>query len=372
MVIWFLVIGVALAGCIGGEDDLEGEDEPEIEYRQPLYSWVTLDGDGWFEPGDTLGVSVQEPENAVGNVTYNWYIKEDPFVAWTPGQQAIDTGELLPGESGDLTFTEPAFYEFGHCDPHPWMKHSVAVVEEYDGPDHVTVHILEGDIADQNTWVFEPEHITIGVGTTVTYVNTGDVMHTATVAHDGEHVPVPRSLGLNEQSGTVTLEGSDWMNVLVLIEDEAGNSGWAKDRVYVREKFADYEETSEGSFLTALEDLEDDEVHKHTFEWSGTVSLNITLPNDPTEMLQQIDVELYPLDLDGDRMDPIIAENATGPDVLEASFETAIERDFELVVRPAQGLLIDYEIEVRVVYDDTPPELVMLPCPEPHYSMGHC
>lgn len=373
--IFFLIASTLLAGCLGGDEEVDPT--ANVEAVEPLQTQIRLpddDEDAWFAPGESVAVEAVEPENAEGNVTYTWAIQEDPFTIFT-SSDAIDTGELLPGESGDLTFDEPGFYEFGHCDPHPWMSHTVAVLEDYDGPDHLTIYILEDDLQDQDSYVFSQQHITIGVGTTVTYENIGDVMHTASVAHEGEAVPVPRELGLTEAQGEVTLEGDGWMNLLVFAEDDAGNGGWAKEQIYVRERFEDYSETNTGSFDAAHEQVADEDSFDHTFEWSGTVTLNVTLTNEPFNAVQQIDVNLYELDSAGERNATIISENATASDSFSADFDAStppIPRDYELVVAAAQGALIDYEVDVHVAYDHTPPVLTQLPCPEPHYSLGHC
>lgn len=361
-----LTLGLILSGCLGGDDD-EGPVEPTLtEFLD-----ITVEADQatsgvWFEPGTDLNVQAVAPTNAVGNVTYTWAYQPDPFSDFFPSD-TIDTGNLDPGASGNITFSEPGFYEFGHCDPHPWMKHSVAVLEDYDGPESLTVYILEGDVADADTYRFSQEHITIGVGTTVTYVNLGEVMHTASIAHEGEAIPTPETLPIDGSAGTVTLEGSSWMNILVFAEDEAGNTGWGRLNVYVRDKFVDYNETSSGEFNTP----EDAAVtFTHTFEWTGNVTLDVSV-DDASGSVQRIDVRLAQEDSDGE---PLIDEEDVGPEgTFTTNITTVIPRDYELTVTPRQGVLTSYTIDVTVEYDHTPPPRGDdLPCPEPHYSLGHC
>lgn len=365
-----LILSSVLAGCIGGDDDME-EDPAEFEPVPALESQISMDAspDTWFEPGTQIDVEALAPEDAVGGVNYTWAIQPDPFVV-SGNSDAIDTGVLASGESGDLTFDEPGFYEFGHCDPHPWMSHTVAVLNGYDGPDELTVYLYESELEDQDSWGFSPEHITIGTGTTVTYENVGAVEHTASIAHEGEAVPKPIPLGLEEASGTVTLEGFGWMNILVFYEDEAGNGGFAKQQIYVREKFEDYEDTVSDEFMVAHPELEDNQTTEHTFEWSGTATLNVTV-EDPTEMLNEIDVTLYEENDTGAR-EVLIETAATGTAEFTEDFSAEFPRKFVLEVAPVQGLNVAYTIDVLVAYDHTPPELKQLPCPEPHYSLGHC
>lgn len=361
-----LTVGLGVSGCLGGGG---GEDDA-FQPKLTEFLNITIEADQatdgvWFEPGTALGVEAIVSPNAVGNVTYTWAYQPDPFSDFFESD-AIDTGTLEPGESGNLTFTEPGFYEFGHCDPHPWMKHTVAVLEGYDGPDEMTVYILEGDVADSDTYRFSQEHITVGVGTKVTYVNIGEVPHTASIAHEGEAIPTPETLSLDGASGTVTLEGSSWMNLLVFAEDEEGNAGWGKLNVYVREKFADYNQTSTGEF-TSTEDPDD--THEHKFEWSGNVTVSVSV-EDASASVQRIDVRLAEKDSEAPAL---VDEENVGTDTFTATVKTVIPRDYVLTVSPRQGVLTAYEITVTVEYDHTPPPRGDdLPCPEPHYSLGHC
>lgn len=365
-----LVVSFALAGCIGGDDDVDSG-SPDIDPVSALQSSISMDAaaDTWFEPGSQIGVEASAPEGAVGGVNYTWAIQSDPFAVSATSDQ-IDTGNLSGGESGDITFDEPGLYEFGHCDPHPGMKHTVAVLDDYDGPDELTVYIYEEDLDDEDTWGFSPEHITVGTGTTVTYENTGDLVHTASIAHEGEAVPKPTSLGLEEASGTVTLDGFGWMNILVFFEDEAGNGGFAKQQVYVREKFDDYQDTVSDDFLVAHPLLEENGTSEHKFEWSGAVTLNVSV-EDPTGALNEINATLYRENETGER-EVLIETGPTGTDVFTGSISTELPLTYVLEVAPVLGLNVTYEIDVLVAYDHTPPELKQLPCAEPHYSLGHC
>lgn len=364
-----LTLGFTLSGCLGGGSSDEGPVQPTVTEFLDISVGASQATEGvWFEPGDQIDVEAVAPENAVGNVTYTWAYQPDPFSDFFPAD-AIDTGEIAPGASANLTFSEPGFYEFGHCDPHPWMKHTVAVLDGHEGPESLIVYLIEGDVADSDTWRFSHEHITVGTGTTVTYVNAGQVPHTASVAHDGEAIPTPETLDIDGSSGTVTLDGSSWMNVLVFGEDEAGNTGWGRLNVYVRDKFVDYNETSEGTINTPEDPPA---TFTHTFEWSGNVTLDVSV-EDPTATVQRFDIQLIEKNPAGGNATALIDEQDVGAGTLTASVTTVIPRDYELTVTLRQGAVASFSIDVTVEYDHTPPSRGDdLPCPEPHYSLGHC
>jgi plastocyanin len=362
-----LMTSVALAGCLGGDKDLDADSPIEVEAVAGLSTSIETAALGsWLAPGETIQVSAAAPANAVGNVTYTWAIQPDPFTIFSESP-TIDTGNISAGGSAALTFDAPGFYEYGHCDPHPWMKHTVAVLDDHTGPDALDVYIVEGDIADKDSWAFVPEHITVKTGATVTYHNLGLIEHTASIAHKGEAVPVPKVLALDAASGTVAVE--------------AGNGGYAKVSLFVSPKFADYMAEETGSFLFAApagEDpsgLNEEQVFPHKLDWKGTLTVDVTL-DDPTESVNQVIVEVREVESDAVK-DPetLHTTDAMG----SGSFDVTVPRgvrglplEYEIVVRPARGAGIGYTLGLTMVYDHTPPELVKLPCPEPHYSMGHC
>jgi plastocyanin len=94
------------------------------------------------------------------------------------GHDHLDTGTIAPGEQKALTFAEAGVYEL-HCHPHPFMLHTVTVVD--GGPAEVLVKIHDGATVEE--YRYEPRNVTVGVGGRVVYLNAGREPHTAT--YDG-------------------------------------------------------------------------------------------------------------------------------------------------------------------------------------------
>jgi plastocyanin len=382
-----LFVGLTLAGCIGGEDNLENEDPfAGIEDAPGLQTQIRIDqpSDSWFEPGTVLNVEAVEPSDAVGNVTYTWAMQPNRWTDFFPSPY-YNTSTLYPGESVEITYNEPAFHDAGHCHYHPTQMHTVAVLEGADPPEEpLVVYALEGVLGDESTYTFFPPHITIPPGTTVTYVNAGQIQHTLSI-HDWP-TPEPVMLDINGRTGQVTLDRfvGDTVDILVFVEDEAGNGGYAQLPVYVRDRLAPTEYSFDGTFELSHDlinaDLNDTGVvepftsERFTFVWSGTVGLNVTLGPTGLGSLSSIDVELQEVTFEGDLIRSAIQETGAGDgDTFSTTLEMAAERHYKLIVRPAQGLLVDWEVDVLMEYDHTPPEVeVGTACPEPHRSQGHC
>lgn len=89
-----------------------------------------------------------------------------------------DSGDIAPGETYSHTFTE--VYVNGHhyhCHPHPWMWAMVHVNADTDGETTTRhVDIVEGNNSDD--WGYSEQHLSIEVGDTVVWTNTGDLVHT--------------------------------------------------------------------------------------------------------------------------------------------------------------------------------------------------
>lgn len=114
---------------------------------------------------------------------------------------------LANGDTFEFTFDEGAGTFGYHCHPHPDMVGSITVEghEHGDGMDHDdsmeqgTVH--EVAIVDNaqglafEDWGFEPAELTIQMGDTVRWTNTGNVPHTVTATdpapHGHEHNDAP-------------------------------------------------------------------------------------------------------------------------------------------------------------------------------------
>lgn len=88
------------------------------------------------------------------------------------GNTAInfDSGTIAPGDSYSYTFDNTGSVNY-ICTIHPQMTGSVTIEDDASTED-VTVTIKD--------FSFNPDNITIGPGTTVTWVNEDDVPHTAT------------------------------------------------------------------------------------------------------------------------------------------------------------------------------------------------
>lgn len=91
--------------------------------------------------------------------------------------EGLDTGDIPPSESKTLLFDASTTM---HCHPHPWMTQNVTLTD--DPPSEVHVHIVDG--MDENAYRYEPEKLTIGKGSRVTYHNHGNFTHTATQKTD--------------------------------------------------------------------------------------------------------------------------------------------------------------------------------------------
>lgn len=87
-----------------------------------------------------------------------------------------DTGDIAPGANKTLTFDTLGTIAM-HCHLHPFMLHNVTVTAEAAAPAHV--HIVDG--ADKSAYAFDPQNITVGKGSVVTYHNHGTNTHTATL-----------------------------------------------------------------------------------------------------------------------------------------------------------------------------------------------
>lgn len=123
----------------------------------------------------------------------------------TDDDGAFDSGTMAPGDEFKFTFKEAGVFHY-HCKPHPWMEATVNVHEpgkpppkdtasdEDDessapppppassssggGPTTHHVNIIEGSSTD--AWGYDPAQLTVGVGDTVMWTNTGETEHTVT------------------------------------------------------------------------------------------------------------------------------------------------------------------------------------------------
>ena len=136
----------------------------------------------------------------------------------TDDDGAFDSGTMEPGDEFKFTFKEPGVFHY-NCTPHPWMEGTVKVHEPGKAPPKETgddddddesappppppassssgggptthhVNIVEGSSTDE--WGYDPAQLTVGVGDTVVWTNTGEIEHTVTAdggAFDSGSVP---------------------------------------------------------------------------------------------------------------------------------------------------------------------------------------
>lgn len=111
-------------------------------------------------------------------------------------EEIPDSGDIFPDGTYSYTFTE--VFEDGHhyhCHPHPWMWAMVHVFPEgtlssmEPGTHTHQVAIVEGNTSDD--WGYTPQHLSIEVGDTVVWTNTGNAVHTVSPGNpnedDGHH-----------------------------------------------------------------------------------------------------------------------------------------------------------------------------------------
>lgn len=94
----------------------------------------------------------------------------------------VDSGMIDPGEVFSHTFEMAGEFEY-HCHPHMWMTASITILpadEDHEPQEH-DVAIVEAD--DQDDWGYNPAHLEIHAGDTVTWTNQGTEAHTVTEDH---------------------------------------------------------------------------------------------------------------------------------------------------------------------------------------------
>ncbi|MGB0652121.1 MAG: cupredoxin domain-containing protein [Thermoplasmatota archaeon] len=122
------------------------------------------------------------------------------------GEDALAGPQQQPGEDWSHIFTEPGTFEY-HCHPHPWMQATIIIEEAPEGyePQEVVIEIEEPE--DYQQWSFTPEQLTVRVGDTVTWRNTGAIMHKVAET-GGEHADHIASMG-GGSAGSQAGDGHD-------------------------------------------------------------------------------------------------------------------------------------------------------------------
>lgn len=240
-----LLAAGALAGCVNTPKDptvggaTTGTRNPPatnggITTAPPLLRPLALTVDSpdhnWVAPGSSINVTAT---TAATGWTYAWSIGPLPGTVM-PSTFKPDTGSakdasdwISPGAQDSITFTEAGVFQM-HCDPHPFMRSNVTVVDGYEGPKEVHVQILDG--SELGSYRFSPENILIGKNTRVIYTNNGTQAHTATMSSSE---PPLKALPLKASAGAVTVEGSGWQRIRLVAVDATGRLGAADLPVYV-------------------------------------------------------------------------------------------------------------------------------------------
>lgn len=95
--------------------------------------------------------------------------------------------ELMPGESWSYNITTEGTFDY-HCHPHPWMLAALNVLPSNgSAPRTHVINVTEPEGKEFEDWTFSPKLMDVRVGDTITWVNTGTVMHRVTQTV-GEHI----------------------------------------------------------------------------------------------------------------------------------------------------------------------------------------
>lgn len=368
-----LVVGAALTGCVGqaGEDDpeaasvgdgdgttLPGNDDLELpadglKVLAPLSTGIVTEAPAWVAPGAKINVSANAPANAKGAVTYTWAIGPLPKTVQVTSAD-LNTKEIAAGASATLKFEKAGVYEM-HCHPHPFMLSNVTVVDGYAGASSATVYITDG--ANIGEMRFVPEHVVIPVGGTVVYKNVGTQVHTAT---QSAQAPALTATELKAASGEVTVSGSGWQRLVVLIQDSEGRIGRAEHPIYVAPLPENHVESITFEFEAGVPNQAPREAHQvkskaFKLAYPGTAIFNFTAVDaasatsgEGAANLAQVEIHVKE---QGETQDTM-----TGDPASSGSLEGIVsDSTYTVEVKAVQGVSIKFTGEFTVVYDLTPP-----------------
>lgn len=368
-----LVSAGGLAGCFGSEDDPAqpaatgsdpngvgtgtGADDlvSPINVLAPLTTAITTTSATWVAPGSSIDVAAAAPAKAKGAVSYTWAIGPLPgTVAVTP---KADTGSkspsdyIQPGQSDAIKYTEAGVYNM-HCHPHPKMKHNVTVIEGYSTK-AVEVLIVDGDKTEDRRFV--PADIVVGVGTTVTYKNVGKEAHSATA--EAQEPPL-KALDLKAASGQVTVSGSGWQRILVVVKDNEGRFGSAQHDIYVSDIPTFPTQSEEFEFEVGTPAQADEQRPPKTagvtLAQGGRIFMNWTVTDALAPTGQSPATAELHLTKQGEAQDTLTGDGATG-----AQSTTGPGGVYTLSVQARQGANVVVAVTIDVVYDLVPPPPAM-------------
>ena len=159
------------SGHGGGDDQDDDENEHGIPPGTTPVSGVTSIAivDERFDPPSVIIDPGQ---------TLTWTNQDDDDHSAT--SSIFDTGILAPGQSGDVTFTQPGTFPY-QCVVHPEMKGEVIVRGDATpeaSPASATPAAGASTAVKIVDFAFDPPALSIASGTTVTWTNEGQAPHT--------------------------------------------------------------------------------------------------------------------------------------------------------------------------------------------------
>lgn len=258
------------------------------------------------------------------------------------------------GDTYSTVFDAPGIYVY-HCHPHPWMKQLI-IVEEGGPTEPVTSTI-------DNFRFVEPV-TRVGVGTNVTWKNLDPLPHTATqeAAHAG--TPLPDT----GPTATWTPDALGDYMVMALVRDEKPYTGGDKFDYLVGEAMpmldvrvedvAPQREdhwTHSGTYpATVFLPSEGPGTWTHHYNFTGNTTMTLTW-SSPTEGTGGATVALEIWSGSSAEGQPAISvEDTTGEIVLVKDLPGP-DKDYTFRVTPIEGLQIEYELKIDVIYDVRPP-----------------
>jgi plastocyanin len=393
-----LVASVIFAGCVGNfgspKDEAPastGGTPPTTTAGTPLTPPAPLPKlkftvspassiDPWVTSGTTMDVQATVPADAKAPLTWTWGVA--PLLGTAPittKATGLDTGSkraddyMAPGASSALTFSVAGVYQM-HCHPHAnFMRANVTVVDGLVGPKAYDVYIEDG--ATYSDFRFVPENLTVPTGSVVTYHNVGSQAHTATLLV--QDPPVKVQAGVTGSKGTVTLAGNGWTRVVALLRDADGRVGQADYAIYVAPFPENYNKTFPADFtagtpaqLDAAPSVAPPTTTSFKTDYNGTAFVNVTFldvaeQNAPagTSPAGTCSGEWH-LQEQGSTQDTLTG----APGSSSSAHGRVLATTYNLVTKLRQGANCKASLDIRVLYDHTPPAILPYVDPEsiPH------
>ena len=370
-----LVVGAALSGCFGSEEDPKtaAVDPPTgttgtgstgtvtvpeggLKVLASLTPAITTDAPAWVKSGTAINVSGAASSKASGAVTYTWSVGPLPGTVEVKSA-ALDTKAIQPGKESKLKFEAAGVYAM-HCHPHPNMVHNVTVIQGYAGPAEAVVYITDG--AEVGQYRFVPESVVIPAGGSVVYRNVGTQMHTST---QSSQEPALKASSLKSAGGELVVEGEGWQRVRLVVQDAEGRIGAVEHRIYVTSELPAFT-TKEvaGQFKVGApspvpENVVEIKTESFKLEHSGKLYLNFTATDAASGAGAPVNAALVEIHLkeQGATQDTLTVDPAN-----EGSADAIVgAKTYTLTIKPTQGVLVDYKVVINVEYDLVPPEPAM-------------